>query len=456
VPIDTCLSWTGGGTSELESAIPNSTTVPSGFSICGGILVEGQSQEEFSTVVVESPAPSSLPAGATFINFDDDSAPCLFRDTVRLTDKYVGLGVIFEGPGGNDGGAILNECGNFGVSGHSSPNFLAFNRDATMSDGGVPRTPETMHFNPPVSEVQLLVGSREPGTFTVEAYNQNDVLVDSTQVPIVSSATLVSVSGIGITRVVLEDTSRYFVIDDLAFVPEEDGCETTYDVYFGTDPGMLELIASDLNEPNYCPSELACEMTYFWQVVAENCCGESEAQVWSFTTAVCNQEPNCSSAVPSVGEIWPPNHRWVDVEILDVNDPDGDAVSITITGIMQDEPVVGPGSGKTCPDGDGIGTSVAHVRAERSGLGNGRVYEIRFEARDSKSGICNGTVRVCVPHDRGQGHDCVDDGQLYDSTALELLGADLNHDSIVDLHDFAIFSSYWLTSYELDLLPEKE
>ena len=55
------------------------------------------------------------------------------------------------------------------------------------------------------------------------------------------------------------------------------------------------------------------------------------------------------------------------------------------------------------------------LRAERAGLGNGRVYQIRFKAEDSFGESCIGTVTVCVPHDRRDGA-CGDDGQLYDST----------------------------------------
>ena len=237
-------------------------------------------------------------------------------------------------------------------------------------------------------------------------------------------------------------------IDDVVVTGTSD--LTIYDVYFGTDPNALELICDDICE-QYCdPGVLDGGTTYYWQVVAENSCGQTEGPVWSFTTEITNQDPDCSDAVPSIAELWAPEHKWVDIEILDVNDPDGDPVSITITGITQDEPVAGRGSGKTCPDGDGVGTSVARVRAERSGLGNGRIYEISFEADDGRGGVCSGTVRVCVPHDNGLEHQCIDDGQLYDSTAPELLRADLNDDGVINQLDFAILADYWLISYELD------
>lgn len=130
--------------------------------------------------------------------------------------------------------------------------------------------------------------------------------------------------------------------------------------------------------------------------------------------AQCN--PDCSAAVASPSQLWPPNHQFVDVAVNGVTDPDGDAVTITITGITQDEPINGLGDGNTCPDATGVGDAVASLRAERSGKGDGRVYHVSFTATDDLGGQCQGTVAVCVPHDQGQGHTCVDEGPLFDST----------------------------------------
>jgi hypothetical protein len=129
-----------------------------------------------------------------------------------------------------------------------------------------------------------------------------------------------------------------------------------------------------------------------------------------------NRPPDCSKAMPNLAEIWPPDHKMVALTILGVTDPDGDPVSIIIKKITQDEPVNGLGDGDTAPDGSGVGTSTPMVRAERSGKGNGRVYIISFTADDGKSGTCTGSVSVCVPHDMSPKHQCVDDGQKYDST----------------------------------------
>ena len=65
----------------------------------------------------------------------------------------------------------------------------------------------------------------------------------------------------------------------------------------------------------------------------------------------------------------------------------------------------------------GVGTGQLGLRAERSGLGNGRVYAVSFSASDGNGGTCTGRVGVGVPHDQGEGRVPVDDGQIYDSTA---------------------------------------
>ena len=129
-----------------------------------------------------------------------------------------------------------------------------------------------------------------------------------------------------------------------------------------------------------------------------------------------NAPPVCVAAAPSVATLWPVNHAMVAINVLGVTDPDGDPVAISIDSIFQDEPVNGTGDGDTAPDGAGIGTPTAQVRAERAGKGNGRVYHIGFTATDSSNNTCSGTVTVSVPKSQGKNGAAVDDGALYDST----------------------------------------
>jgi streptogramin lyase len=136
--------------------------------------------------------------------------------------------------------------------------------------------------------------------------------------------------------------------------------------------------------------------------------------------------PDCSMAAASDPLLWPPNHKFKTETVLGVTAVNG-PVTINIDSIFQDEAPTAKGSGHSCPDGKGVGTSTAFVRSERSGPSDGRVYHIDFTATDTQNQTCMGEVTVCVPHDQGHGAthkhsrptpggNCIDEGPIYDST----------------------------------------
>lgn len=427
----------------------------------------GEVEDIEQTVTSVSSVPLDLPSSGQIINGDFETG-----DFSGWTLMNSGSGTFVINDGTHDplspDGPLPPYSGNFSaLSDQGGPGIYLIYQDVTLPPDA---TSATLYW---VDMIRNHAGIFEDPDqeFRVEIWNMDNQVLStlfSTNpgAPLFGDWTERSV-GIsqfaGMTiRIAFTVESQWFFFNvhlDDVWIKLDGGCPTTYDVYFGTDPCALELIpeCNEICEPTCDPTpnpgeELDPDTKYYWYVVAKNRCGDTNSPPWSFTTVVINQDPNCSDAVPSIAELWAPEHKWVDIEILGVTDPDGDQVSITITGITQDEPVAGEGSGKTCPDGDGVGTSVAHIRAERSGLGNGRVYEISFEADDGRGGVCSGTVNVCAPHDQGQGqgYECIDDGQLYDSTAPELLRADLNDDGVINQLDFAILANHWLTSYELD------
>ena len=161
--------------------------------------------------------------------------------------------------------------------------------------------------------------------------------------------------------------------------------------------------------------------TYSISFTVTDATGRSASESITITVAdvVTNLGPICSAAYPGISEIWPPNHSEVPIGIFGVTDPDNDPITISIRQILQDEPTNIFSDGNTPIDGGGVGTAQAWVRAERSGAkraaGNGRVYEIFFEASDNRGKFCTGSVKVGVPHDQGHG-PAVDDGKRYDST----------------------------------------
>lgn len=140
-------------------------------------------------------------------------------------------------------------------------------------------------------------------------------------------------------------------------------------------------------------------------------CGNEATCTFNVNVETAAPSLDCSTASASPGLLWPPNHKLVPIQISGM----AEDVAITVTGILQDEPVHSPGSGNTGPDAKGVGTSTPWVRPERQGDGDGRVYHISFMATAADGGSCRGTVKVGVPHSQGQG-DPIDGGPLYDST----------------------------------------
>jgi len=122
---------------------------------------------------------------------------------------------------------------------------------------------------------------------------------------------------------------------------------------------------------------------------------------------------NAAQAVPSM--LWPPSRHFTRVWIIGVGDPDNDPVSISISGVTQDEPTSGLVPGDAGPDAGLLGSSV-DLRAERDARGNGRVYRVDFSAGDGQGGTCTGAVTVSVPRSQNPGQAAVDDGQNFEST----------------------------------------
>jgi hypothetical protein len=294
-------------TPEFEPVV--APQLPPGVSILDGVLIESEGEDEVSQPAPAVLSPLSPPVGAALIDFDDVTAPPLFSDTVRLTDRYAALGVIFEGPRGNDGGAILNEAGGFGISGHSSPNFLAFNSTATLDDGGTAKGPETLRFDPSVRSVNIIAarGHSAGGEMILEAFDASNMLVDSAAITLSNVMSPIRVSGSRIARVVISSTAESFVLDDLTFSRNGE-YPTTWDAYLGTDPSATELIFEDLTETSCDPGGLNYGTTYYWRVIAKNQFGQSTGPnegSWSFTTESRDGPLTIGlDAVHATGEMW--------------------------------------------------------------------------------------------------------------------------------------------------------
>jgi hypothetical protein len=81
--------------------------------------------------------------------------------------------------------------------------------------------------------------------------------------------------------------------------------------------------------------------------------------------------------------------------------------------VTQDELTHGLGDGDTAVDAVINADGTVLLRAERSGLGDGRVYRVNFIASDPE-GSSFGMVVVSVPHSVKK--IAIDSGQSFDST----------------------------------------
>ena len=103
--------------------------------------------------------------------------------------------------------------------------------------------------------------------------------------------------------------------------------------------------------------------------------------------------------------LWPPNHKLVEVTasitVVDDIDP---APVVQLIAILSDEEDNAIGDGNTTEDIQGaeLGSDDRSflLRAERSGLGDGREYTVVYEASDSAGNSTTASAVVTVPHEQ--------------------------------------------------------
>ena len=104
-------------------------------------------------------------------------------------------------------------------------------------------------------------------------------------------------------------------------------------------------------------------------------------------------------------ELWPPNHRMVSVAAsIAVSDLCDQAPVVRLTRATSSEPDNDRGDGNTVNDiqGADIGTDdrQLRLRAERRGLGPGRIYTVGYEAEDASGNVAGASAQVVVPHNQ--------------------------------------------------------
>ena len=158
----------------------------------------------FALLFVASPGLAT--AQAFLENFDSTSAPCNFVSQTTPANNYTSGGVTLS-----NAFEVLDECGNFGVSGYSAPNFLAWNTCCTA-------TTETLTFAAPASSVSIRVGSSGSPGVTATALDSGGNTLQTLTVTASSSLQTLSFSVSGISSVQLSVSGSAGVFDDLSYV----------------------------------------------------------------------------------------------------------------------------------------------------------------------------------------------------------------------------------------------
>jgi hypothetical protein len=120
----------------------------------------------------------------------------------------------------------------------------------------------------------------------------------------------------------------------------------------------------------------------------------------------CTVTVSAVSATPNT--LWSPNHKWNNVTVSYTSNascvPAQTVTTMCFLSVSSNEDVNGLGDGNTSPDWQVVDTTHVRLRAERSGLGTGRVYTITATCRlneDINISSSNAT-QVTVAHDQGK------------------------------------------------------
>jgi hypothetical protein len=137
--------------------------------------------------------------------------------------------------------------------------------------------------------------------------------------------------------------------------------------------------------------------TYTFTVTADDGNGGSASDS-VVVTVLDITPPSISSATASPSVLAVADHRMVPVVVnVSASDQCGGSFACRIVNVISNEPADGLGDGDTAPDWEITGDLTLKVRAERSGMGTGRVYTITIVCVDASGNQTTSTVTVTVP-----------------------------------------------------------
>jgi predicted extracellular nuclease len=119
---------------------------------------------------------------------------------------------------------------------------------------------------------------------------------------------------------------------------------------------------------------------------------------------VCDEIPPTLDVSVAPDMLWPPNHKYVEVTAtVDASDNFDPSPTVTLVSVTSNEPDNGLDDGDTPNDIVIVDDTTFQLRAERSGIGEGRIYTITYQATDACGNTTVTTATVTVPLSKGEG-----------------------------------------------------
>ena len=146
---------------------------------------------------------------STLINFDEQTAPCVFGTQTLPGNTYIQRGLTFSGTW-----KVLNSCSNFVVSNFSQPNFLAWNTALTSRV-------ESLLFTTPVKDVSFGMASNSGVTLNIKLFNEANEIIENRNTPIFSTLTYISFTTNNISKIEISvgnTGSSVGILDNLNFI----------------------------------------------------------------------------------------------------------------------------------------------------------------------------------------------------------------------------------------------
>ena len=125
--------------------------------------------------------------------------------------------------------------------------------------------------------------------------------------------------------------------------------------------------------------------------------GGNGATATQTVTTVDNTPPAITNVSATPNVLWSPNHKMVDV-LIRYDAAENCGGTVASLSVKSNEPVDGLGDGDTAPDWQIVDSHHVRLRAERAGMGSGRIYTITVTVKDDHGNASSADVVVRVPH----------------------------------------------------------